>query len=114
MNTYSRLKWYFFILRNPLLSKFIKRKPIWLTIPHTPANVQILIALVVGELCTSTNPRYSNALLQILRAVPNEELDADERAIAYFVNCRSFSANVHESVEHCQKVLIVCFNAGAL
>ena len=114
MNAYHRLKLYFSILRHPILSRFFNRKPIWLTISHTSTNVEILIALVVGELCTSTNPRYSNALLQILRAVPNEELDADERAIAYFVNSRSFSSSVHESVEHCQKVLIVCFSAGAL
>lgn len=114
MNAYSRLKWHLFILRNPVLSRFFGREPIWLTIPHTPTNVEILIALVVGELCTSTNPRYSNALLQILQAVPNEELDVNERAIAYFANCRTFCSSVHESVEHCQKVLILCFSAGAL
>ena len=114
MNAYSRLKWYFFMLRNPILSKLSKRKPIWSIIPHTPTNVEILIALTIGELCTSKSPRYSNALLQILRSVPDDELNANERAIGYFVNFRSISSKAHECVEHCQKVLILCFSAGAL
>ena len=114
MNAYSRLRWYLFVLRNPILSRLFRRQPIWAVIPHTPANVEVLISLVLSELCSSKNPRYSNALLQLLRAVPNEELDANEIAIAYFVNGKFLFSNVHESIEIFQKVLILCFSVGAL
>jgi hypothetical protein len=114
MNAYSQLKWYFFALRNPILSKLIRMKPVWRIIPKTPDNVKMLIALVVGQLCISKNPRYSNTLLQILRAVPKDELDADETAIGYFVTSLSLASTAHESVVLCQNVFTLCFNAGAL
>jgi hypothetical protein len=112
MNVYSRLKWYFFVLRNPVLSKLFKRKPISHIVPHTPENVKILIALTVAELCTSKSARYSYELLQILRSVPDHELDADESAKAHFGGHLPNSLTVHESVECCQTALLLCLSAS--
>jgi hypothetical protein len=79
-------------------------------IPRTPDNVEAVIGLTLGELCTSTSPRYSNALLYILGSVPDHELDANEHAKAYFMGQMLACPTVHEAVDHCQRVLMLCFH----
>jgi hypothetical protein len=79
-------------------------------VPRTPDNVEIVIAMALGELCTSTSPRYSNALLYILGSVPVHELNTNERAKAYFMGCQSQFSTVDEAVEHCQRALMLCFH----
>jgi hypothetical protein len=83
-------------------------------VPRTPDNVETVIALAVGELCTSTSPRYSTALLHIFASVPVHELNTDENAKGYFVGPQSQFSTVDEAVEHCQVALMLCFHMKAL
>ncbi len=78
-------------------------------VPRNPDNVETVIAMVLGELCASTSPRYSNALLYILGSIPAHELNTNDHAKAYFMGCLSQFSTVDEAVEHCHRALMLCF-----